>query len=126
SGIGYANRLWGGPARSYLLLSDSNSDWGQGLIELAAWRDRQGLDSLDVVYFGTDPRIHEYRFRPVFLPSLQQSEPSGSRYLAVSTTALYGHPHSETAAAKQLRSMKPVARTSAFLIFDRREMTNDE
>jgi hypothetical protein len=117
-GLCYANRLWGGAERSYLLLSDSNSDWGQGLKELAAWRDCRGLNSLDVVYFGTDPRIHRLGFRPAFLPNLHPEAAGGQRYLAVSTTALYGHPHSETPAAMHLRGLTPIGRTSTFLIFE--------
>src|SRR5262249_32407359 len=30
----YANELWGGTARAYRYVSDSNYDWGQGLKEL--------------------------------------------------------------------------------------------
>ena len=118
NGLCYANRLWGGPGRSYLLLSDSNSDWGQGLKELAAWRDRRHLGLFDVAYFGTDPRIHRLGFRPAFLPGLSPGAAGGPRYIAVSTTALYGHPHCETPAATQLRAMTPIGRTSTFLIFD--------
>jgi len=42
----------------------------------------------------------------------------GPRYLAVSTTALYGHPHCETPAATYLRGLTPIGRTSTYLIFD--------
>jgi hypothetical protein len=114
NGLCYANRLWGGPERSYLLLSDSNSDWGQGLKELVAWQRAHGAERMDVVYFGTDPSLHRLPLRPASLP---ETGVGSSGYLAVSTTALYGHPHSETPAAARLRAMRPVARTSTFLIY---------
>jgi hypothetical protein len=118
NGLNYANRLWGGPERTYLLLSDSNSDWGQGLKELTVWQQRHRIDRMDVVYFGTDPSIHRLPLRPVFLPELHPESPCESRYLAVSTTALYGHTQSATPAAVYLRSRTPIGRTSTFLIFD--------
>src|SRR5262249_33141093 len=62
--------------------------------------------------------IHRLGFRPAFLPDLHPEAAGGPRYLAVSTTALYGHPHSETSAAAHLRGLKPIGRTSTFLIFD--------
>src|SRR5262249_15344531 len=33
-GVCYTNACWGGTAQGYLVLSDSNYDWGQGLKEL--------------------------------------------------------------------------------------------
>ena len=35
----FANLFWGGPTRTHEILADSNCDWGQGLPELASWRD---------------------------------------------------------------------------------------
>ncbi len=37
--IAYANELWGGPSKTYLLLTDSNSDWGQQLRSLRTYLD---------------------------------------------------------------------------------------
>src|SRR5262249_10842832 len=62
NGLCYVNELWGGPAEGYKLVSDSNYDWGQGLKELLAWQQRSGVETLDVIYFGTDPRA----LRPPF------------------------------------------------------------
>ena len=55
----------GGPEHGYLLLSDSNYDWGQGLKELARWQEkRAGPGPLAVCeYFGTDPAVDREQVR---------------------------------------------------------------
>jgi len=125
-GLCYVNELWGGTANGYRCLSDSNYDWGQGLGELASWQQRQQAD-LDVWYFGTDPVLKKVPLREVPLHNLPITSPEDvhthvkSRYLAVSTTLLYGRaaptPAHERASA-YLRSLQPVARTTTFLIYD--------
>jgi hypothetical protein len=123
NGICYTNELWGGTKRGYLCLSDSNYDWGQGLKELARWHERN-CAPLDVCYFGSDPAIHKLRVRALTLEKLPLEGPDGlleqvqGHYLAVSTTALYGHPACATESAAFLRSRQPVHRTSTFLIYD--------
>jgi hypothetical protein len=122
----YTNALWGGTDTGYLCLSDSNYDWGQGLRELAAWREQRGLDNLDVWYFGTDPIITVLPIRPVPLHAAAIGLEAGlsrvqGHYLAASTTLLYGmfrdNP-SATHVAAYLRTLQPVDRTQTFLIFD--------
>src|SRR5262249_13951013 len=64
-GLCYTNEFWGGTARGYLRLSDSNYDWGQGLYELAGWQRAHGEDGLAVWYFGTDPALRRLPLREV-------------------------------------------------------------
>jgi hypothetical protein len=126
-GICYTNEAWGGTERGYLRLSDSNYDWGQGLKELTRWQRTQGIDELDVWYFGSDPAV----LRPPLHLVMLHAPPPGvtldvrrevrGRRIAVSTTMLYGMPcdtESYHEASAFLRGCKPVARTSTFLIYD--------
>jgi hypothetical protein len=120
-GLCYTNELFGGTARGYLALSDSNYDWGQGLPELARWQQQHGQAPLDVWYFGTDSRITRFPFRLVNAGQATSLEElrvqHQGRYLAVSTTLLcqYGF---ATPGAKILRERIPAARTTTFLIYD--------
>jgi hypothetical protein len=108
-------------------VSEANYDWGQGLRELARWEREQGLSTLDVWYFGTDPLMKRLPLHEVPLHVLPVTKPEDvtaqlrSRYLAVSTTLLYGAATNTTShqrAAAFLRTHRPVARTQTFLIFD--------
>jgi hypothetical protein len=126
-GLSFTNELYGGTANGYLCVSDTDYDWGQGLKELLRWQKQQGLAKLDVWYFGTDPRLDRLPVRAVQLQLLPLEGPDDvlaevdGRYLAVSTTLLYGgyakleaHRH----AVAFLRSCQPVARTTTFFIYD--------
>jgi len=122
----YINEAWGGSERGYLLLSESDYDHGQGLPDLANWQQQHDSPPLDVIYFGRDPAIHRMsvqqiplRPAPVTLPPTK-----AGRYLAISTTYLYGANEEvrispEVAALIQvLRSRQPFARTPTFFIYD--------
>jgi len=126
-GLCYVNELWGGTASGYKYLSDSNYDWGQGLRELAGWQRRHRLAALDVWYFGSDPALNKLSMHmvPLHLPPPQEGaglfERVQGKYLAASTTLVYGNPgdnpqHRRAAAA--LRARRPVDRTTTFLIYD--------
>ncbi len=132
--ICYTNELWGGTENGYRRLSDSNYDWGQGLRELAEWRDLQRLDNLDVWYFGSDAGINHSGFHAVSLhePGLVNPDEGlrrvTGRFLAASTTLLYGSygvsknpargPTPLQAMAEYLCRLEPFARTTTFLIYD--------
>lgn len=131
----YCNELWGGTAGGYKLLSDSNYDWGQGLGELRNWQRQNHIQNLDVWYFGTDPSASRGPFHLVTMDHRGFRGPEDivrffhGRYLAVSTSLLYGgyivpNPKkgqrlrkSALAVVRYLRSKRPVARTSTFLIY---------
>ena len=128
-GIGFTNQLWGGTAGGYHHLSDSNYDWGQGLPELKEWnRTHNGDATLAIAYFGTDPAILFAPFKPISLyHALETGSPeelrrvAGTRYLAVSTSVLYGNESERLGhmtALHRLRSTRPADRTQTFLIFD--------
>ena len=132
----YFNELWGGTAEGYKLLSDSNYDWGQGLGELRDWQKRNGVEDLDVWYFGSDPGLSSGPFHPVSMGKEDIKGPDDfiarfrGRYLAVGATYLYGgyfienprkgHEAKEGVliAIRCLRGRQPVARTATFLIYD--------
>ncbi|MBY0522727.1 MAG: hypothetical protein K2R98_04990 [Gemmataceae bacterium] len=129
NGLCYINELWGGMDRGYRLVSESNYDWGQGLNELERWRCEQGLEQLDVWYFGADPTFERRGMRvvPLHVTAIEDAADVSSqlhgRYLAVSASLLYGLDRgSNTAAfhqsASYLRALKPVARTTTFFIYE--------
>jgi hypothetical protein len=125
-GLCYANRIWGGPRETHRYLSDSNSDWGQGLKDLSAWESRHGNPPMKIWYFGADPAIRK-RSGNLALHSVPLAteedfirQVRGS-YLAVGATILDGQPSPTPSAAVALRALKrrkPVARTMTFFIFD--------
>lgn len=52
------------PAQTYKLLSDSNVDWGQGLIALRHYQDRHPNEQISLAYFGSvDPHLYGVRAR---------------------------------------------------------------
>jgi hypothetical protein len=126
NGLCYTNELWGGTARGYERLSDSNYDWGQGLPELARWAHAHEVREVAIWYFGTDPAAQRPPFRVVHLHATnlddmkQLRNAVGCRFLAVSTTLLYGsyvtQDHSPILAF--LRNESPVGRTQTFVIYD--------
>ena len=125
--LSYVNEAWGKPPER--LLSDSNVDWGQGLLELEAWRQAHRFETLDIWYFGTDPRVDQPPFHHLPLHALQPADAAAvavsmhGRYLAVGTTVLYGpYVRDPGWLLTRLRAMPPFGRTSTFLIFDRQAL----
>jgi len=124
----YTNAVWGGTRTGYRLLSDSNYDWGQGLLELEQWGRAHGVEPIDVWYFGVDPRAQAPPFR--LLP-MHTSEWVGGRspalatndkVVAVSTTLLFGA-YAKAAepgrdAVAFFLAHEPMDRTSTFFIYD--------
>jgi len=54
--LAYSNELCGGTSRTYRLLSDSNVDWGQGLIQARRYLERRNIQDCWFAYFGSaDP-----------------------------------------------------------------------
>jgi hypothetical protein len=123
----YVNRLWGGTADGYRLVSDSNYDWGQGVQELIRWHQRHDASPLAVWYFGGDPLARRASLRDVplhTLPITTADEVVAALHghlVAVSTTLLYG-PGLDGEAYRQsvavLRARRPIDRTTTFLIYD--------
>ncbi len=132
-GLSYVNEFWGGTWRGYLVVSESNYDWGQGLKELARWQRMHGVGSLKVWYYGMDPAVWTSPFTLLPLHGLPIRGPEDvlarvrGGYLAVGTTFLYGARITEAQwnAAAYLRTRQPVARTMTFLIYDFRQEQGD-
>ena len=119
----YTNGLWGDPRWGYLLISDSNYDWGQGLPELRQWQESHPKMPLSLWYFGHDPQSHQ--FSEILLHKLpihsgaDLNQYLQGHYLAVSMTVIYGgYAISREPYVVYLRSCRPMARTTTFLIYD--------
>jgi tetratricopeptide (TPR) repeat protein len=50
--LAFANDLWGGTDRAYLLLHDSNVDWGQNLERIGEYLDREGVATCWLASYG--------------------------------------------------------------------------
>jgi hypothetical protein len=115
--LAYFNELVGGPANGYKYLVDSNLDWGQDLVSLRAYMERNAVPRLKLLYFGTaDPgyygvacdRLPGYQPPP---PSTLVREVRPGDIVAVSATHLQGvylDPEVK-ALADLLRARRPVA-----------------
>ena len=70
------NGLVGGPAGGSRVLADSNIDWGQDLMRLAAWqRDHPEAEGLHLAYFGSaDPSRYGVKAEP--LPGISPNWPA--------------------------------------------------
>jgi hypothetical protein len=126
-GLCYSNELWGDRSQAYLRVSDSNYDWGQGLPELLRWQERQGVTTMHVWYFGTDPLLKKPPLQEVPFHVLPLAQPDDilalvrGNYLAASTTMLHGaagNSPGHRLAARFFAMRQPVARTTTFLIYD--------
>jgi len=65
--LAYQNEWIGGPNNGYLWFSDSNLDWGQDLKQLGRYMDENGIDRIQLSYFGTaNPRHYgiDYDYLP--------------------------------------------------------------
>ncbi|HEY0157041.1 MAG TPA: glycosyltransferase family 39 protein [Thermoanaerobaculia bacterium] len=95
--LSYVNELGGGPANGYRHLADSNYDWGQDLVKLRRWLEREKVsEPINLCYFGTaDPRYYGIRHHNLFL-GYEYEPKDGLRaavpgLLAVSATNLTGN-----------------------------------
>jgi tetratricopeptide (TPR) repeat protein len=91
----FFNLLVGGPDGGFRYLTDSNIGWGQNLKPLKAWMDRQGVDHINLAYFGqADPDY--YMIDATWLPGAPQfaiervGRPRLPGYVAISSTVLSG------------------------------------
>ncbi len=82
--LDYFNVLAGGQGDRILL--DSNLDWGQGLKRLKRYMDHEGLQKIDLAYFGhVDPAIYGIHW--------EFPDPSRHGPVAVSANFLHGYPY---------------------------------
>ena len=115
--LAYFNELAGGPANGYKYLVDSNLDWGQDLIGLRVYMEKNAVPRLKLLYFGTaDPgyygiacdRLPGYQPPP---PSTLVREVNPGDIVAVSATHLQGvYLDPEVRAlTEKLRARRPLA-----------------
>ena len=89
--------VWGGgQVAGWRVLSDSNVDWGQGLLELRRFMQEEGVASVRLSYFGS-ARPLAYGIEYVALPSffrLAEDRTPGAerdpRFTVISATNLHG------------------------------------
>jgi len=85
--LAYFNLASGGPKNGRKILIDSNLDWGQDLISLKKYMDRNGLEHLCLAYFGrVDPRVYGIDYELPF-------KGGSCDQVAVSATLLVGFPY---------------------------------
>ncbi len=117
SNLAFFNSFVGGPRNGYRYLVDSNLDWGQDLKPLKRWMDRNGVEQINLAYFGTaDPAY--YHMRCVHLPgapffaNAQVGPPQLPGYVAVSATLASGVYFSGSSRTlyRPLLEREPVAR----------------
>ena len=123
NGLAYTNGLWGDSRKGYLLVSDSNYDWGQGLWELRQWQQAYPDKPLTLWYFGYDPAHNAFADVPreaLTAHNIQEvREALRGKYLAASATQVYGgYNKPQQLLIVCLRQMQPTARTTTFLIYD--------
>lgn len=91
-------------AQSRELLTDSNLDWGQGLLSLSEYQHRHPNDPLHLAYFGSvDPRVYGIQAMPLH---------AGERVtgtVVVSATMLSGQYLGDPSGYHWLLQFKPVA-----------------
>jgi hypothetical protein len=96
--LSYFNELAGGPIGGRKVLSDSNLDWGQGLISLARLQsEKPELRDLTFYYFGeTQPTFYGVAGQSYVVNAtddhscLPRPESAHSRFVAVSASLQYG------------------------------------
>jgi hypothetical protein len=82
--IAYFNLVSGGPSNGHRYLLDSNLDWGQDLIALREYMNREKIGSVDLAYAGrVKPEIYGIRYSDLVGRPEQ-------RYVAVSANLLWG------------------------------------
>ncbi len=118
----YFNLLAGGPEAGHRMLIDSNIDWGQDLIRLREYMDDEGLEAINLAYFGrVHPSVYGVRFAP-----LERGRSHGKT--AISATFLMGRPYFWYHGGRMrwvpsntytwLQSSEPIARVGAMFIYD--------
>ena len=90
----FFNQLVGGPENGYRYLADSNLGWGQQLKPLKQWMDDNGVEHINLAYFGQAAPAY-YGIDHVMLPGSsvlpeEMVRPRLPGYVAISGTVLTG------------------------------------
>ncbi len=82
--LAWFNWASGGPNHGHDYLLDSNLDWGQDLISLRRYLEREEIESIDLAYFGrVPPEVYGIAYRPLGAQPPQ-------RWAAISANLLWG------------------------------------
>jgi 4-amino-4-deoxy-L-arabinose transferase-like glycosyltransferase len=63
--LSYFNPLAGGPANGWRVLVDSNVDWGQELFRLREWMAENGVERVNLAYFGSADPARYVTYNPL-------------------------------------------------------------
>ncbi len=123
--LAYVNVAWGGPSQGWRLVSDSNLDWGQDLIRLRRYMQRQGVTDLLLGYYGNqDPAYYGIDWQ--YLPSVGHIHPAPDHLVvsdrvlvAVSAMTLQGMFMPDKKLYDWLQQRTPTARIGySILVYD--------
>ena len=116
--LAFFNAFAGGGRNGFRYLADSNVDWGQDLKPLKKWMDANGVQHINLAYFGTAaPKYYGIdctyiwgTISPGVTPEMQGA-PRLPGYVAISVNLLNGVPFSadQRDFYKPLRDQEPVA-----------------
>jgi hypothetical protein len=131
--LAFVNELGGGPRQGYLLVGDSNLDWGQDMAGLREELARRGIPRVKLSYFGSaDPAHHgvPYDALPSVVPGHALLPVHGVRpgdWLAFSATNLQGlylPPHAEPL-VMAVRRLRPVGHVGYSILLYQADFTWD-
>jgi hypothetical protein len=126
--LSFVNLAVGGPWSGYRLVNDSNYDWGQGLIELRECMQRERIDRVSLLYFGSvDPALYGICYTPI---TQSPFEPvvAISSYFMVGLNQVTPTPEGPSErvalrAYRDLQKIRPRARAGHTLfLFDQRDL----
>jgi hypothetical protein len=119
----YFNELFGGAAKGYRYLIDSNIDWGQDLPSLKKFMSEHDIAQVQLAYFGHGlPEFYGIEYEPLTLPA----KPG---YVAISVSLLQGHPYlltyldppqfAEAGQFLAMRNLQPIGRAGYSILIYR-------
>lgn len=105
--LSYFNEAVGGPKQGYKYLLDSNLDWGQDLIALKKYLEKNNVGKIYLHYFGTaDPKAYGIEHESPPTNDVLKRYPGFKGTVAISLSGLY----SKTGEYSWLLKYEPVAR----------------
>ena len=85
--LAYFNGIAGGPSNGYKFVVDSNNDWGQDILRLSQFVEKNNIREIKMDYFSGAPA--EYYIKTANIESFNRETPQKG-WLAVSATILMG------------------------------------
>jgi len=116
----FFNELAGGAEGGHRWLVDSNIDWGQDLIRLREYLQRERIEVVNLAYFGrVNPKVYGIRFAPL--------ERDSHGIAVISATFLMGRPYLWYLGGRMrwvpaqtfawLRDREPIARVGSMFVY---------